>query len=432
MRVRACVRVRASWGSFEYRLQLLHAGTFFYHSHIPLQYGDGLLGSLIVDPAEAVDPVRAMYTYDEERLVFLNEWFHADAAVLAATALAVPADVWRLNSPRSVLINGRGRCDCADAVPANHCNANAPLEVLSVTPGYRYRLRIIAAGTRVALSFHIEGHTLTVVQAQGEPVEPIEVEQLELAIGDRYDVLLDADRPPGNYWLASQIIGCTNCMPNSTINDTPSFGMRGLAVLHYDTAPPLGTANATLSSAPYEPTRAYQPVSFASPGTLEFNDARLVLAQPLSPPPPTMTWHLNATKIAPEVLWRINGYQYHHPQVPVLLDVMRGRSFPVESLVWTVPFGAVLDIVFYSFNNMDHPIHMHGYKFFFLGWGQGVPTDDALANLNTRNPMLLDTAHCPGRGWIAFRLVANRPGPWMLHCVRQGVSRYNLWLQLYD
>jgi hypothetical protein len=65
-------------------------------------------------------------------------------------------------------------------------------------------------------------------------VKPIVVETLDMAIGYRYDVLIEARQPIGNYWIAAQIIGCTSCeIPtsyrNSTNNLTPSFGMWGFA-----------------------------------------------------------------------------------------------------------------------------------------------------------------------------------------------------------
>jgi hypothetical protein len=133
-------------------------------------------------------------------------------------------------------------------------------------------------------------------------------------------------------------------------------------------------------------------------------------------PNATVSWFFNTTKISPEVTWRMNGHLFHHQQVPVLFDIYRGKRFSEDSLIWTVPLNAVLDIVLYSFNNMDHPIHMHGHKFFLLGSGLGFNHQSARANLI--DPPLLDTVNCPGNGWIHIRVQATVPGPWMLHCVR--------------
>jgi FtsP/CotA-like multicopper oxidase with cupredoxin domain len=405
--------------SFEYRLKLLNAGTFFYHSHIPLQYIDGLFGALIVDPVPigGLDPVQSMYFYDEERTIVLNEWFHTTGRELEAAAIHAPLTLWKIHSPRSVLINGRGRCDCSDASAFNGCNDAMELTVINVKPGHRYRLRIISAGTRVGLSLHIEKHNLLVVQAQGESIEPLYgMQQLEMQIGERYDVLLDSNQLPDNYWIMSQIIGCTGCTDNSTVNDTPSYGLRAFAVLHYEGAPEPASLLAQ-SRTPFD-IRPFNAVPLDSAATLRYNDARLKLLVPNPPPESTNRWVLNTTRGATESIWYINGLQFQHATVPVLLDVMRGTEFAHESLIWTVRFGEVLDIVLYSANNLDHPMHLHGNKFFVLGWGNGYPTQQVLqSSLNTHNPMIADTAHCPGRGWLAIRMIADRPGPWMYHCV---------------
>lgn len=116
----------------------------------------------------------------------------------------------------------------------HECESNNPLEVINVQPGKRYRLRILSIGMRVALSFGIQNHTLTVVNMQGEDVKPIDVKTLEIPIAYRYDVILHADQPVDNYWIYSQIVDCTLC--NHT-NITPNVGLTGLAILRYSGAP---------------------------------------------------------------------------------------------------------------------------------------------------------------------------------------------------
>ena len=53
---------------------------------------------------------------------------------------------------------------------------NTPLEVFTMTPGKRYRFRLINSfGTVCPAQFSVEGHVLTVIATDGEPVQPVNV-----------------------------------------------------------------------------------------------------------------------------------------------------------------------------------------------------------------------------------------------------------------
>jgi FtsP/CotA-like multicopper oxidase with cupredoxin domain len=71
-------------GSFVYEFDANVPGTYFYHSHVGLQLDRGLLGALVIDPAE---PERLA---DREFLLFLDDWLptspdDAMAAMMVAT-----------------------------------------------------------------------------------------------------------------------------------------------------------------------------------------------------------------------------------------------------------------------------------------------------------------------------------------------------------
>lgn len=63
--------------SFIYQFELKQTGTFWYHSHISAQYGDGLLGPLIIDyPYDTLDPIKQTFQYSSEHIFILQDWFH--------------------------------------------------------------------------------------------------------------------------------------------------------------------------------------------------------------------------------------------------------------------------------------------------------------------------------------------------------------------
>jgi laccase len=65
----------------------------------------------------------------------------------------------------------------------------------------------------------------------------------------------------------------------------------------------------------------------------------------------------------------------------------------------------------------SHPMHLHGFNFYVLGYGFGNydPILDA-RNLNLANPQMRNTVGVPPGGWIVIRFIANNPGTWMFHC----------------
>jgi laccase len=88
-------------------------------------------------------------------------------------------------------------------------------------------------------------------------------------------------------------------------------------------------------------------------------------------------------------------------------------------LIFTAELGDVVDVIFNTQHNQDHPLHLHGFKYFYLGGGPGIynPATDA-SKLNLINPPLLDSVNSPGMSWTYLRIVADNPGAWLFHCVR--------------
>lgn len=56
---------------------------------------------------------------------------------------------------------------------------------LTVTPGKRYRLRVINLSSLLMLTFAVEGHNLTIVAADGVPTTPLPVTSVDVNSGQR-------------------------------------------------------------------------------------------------------------------------------------------------------------------------------------------------------------------------------------------------------
>lgn len=71
-----------------------------------------------------------------------------------------------------MLINGRGQF----RDPNTGFMTNTPLEIFTITPGRRYRFRLINAFASVCpAQVTIEGHGMTIIATDGEPVHPVQV-----------------------------------------------------------------------------------------------------------------------------------------------------------------------------------------------------------------------------------------------------------------
>lgn len=86
----------------------------------------------------------------------------------------------------------------------------------------------------------------------------------------------------------------------------------------------------------------------------------------------------------------------------------RGREVKVLN------YNETVEVVYQGtslFGGEAHPMHIHGYSFFVVGWGLGnfnATTDPLTYNL--MNPPLKNTIGVPRNGWVAIRFSAHNPG----------------------
>ncbi|XP_070854921.1 uncharacterized protein [Drosophila suzukii] len=146
-----------------------NAGTHFWHAHTGLQKLDGLYGSVVVRQPPSRDPNSHLYDFDlTTHIMLISDWLHEDAAERYPGRLAVNTG----QDPESMLINGKGQF----RDPNTGFMTNTPLEIFTITPGRRYRFRMINAFASVCpAQVTIEGHGMTVIATDGEPVHPVDV-----------------------------------------------------------------------------------------------------------------------------------------------------------------------------------------------------------------------------------------------------------------
>ena len=229
----------APGATMNYKFQATQYGSNWYHSHFTLQYGDGLLGPLIINGPATAD-------YDEDLgLLFLSG--HTPACELWDTA--------KLGAPPTLetgLVNGTNTWDCSGSDDAACIGGGKKFETV-FEAGKRYRIRVINTAIEAHFQFSIDGHNLSVIGNDLVPIVPYETESLLVSIGQRYDVIIEANAISGDYWLRGGWV--TACAAN--LNPTNISG-----IVRYDntnTADPVSTGITVGSNCGGEPLASLVP-----------------------------------------------------------------------------------------------------------------------------------------------------------------------------
>jgi CopA family copper-resistance protein len=196
--------------TFVYEFALPQNGTYWYHSHSGLQEQMGHYGPIIIDPACA-DPIQS----DREYVLVLSDWaFEHPHKVMAKlkknnevynfqqrTAVDFVKDAGRMGLGSAIADRamwGQMRMtptDIADVTGAVYTylingHATADNWTAIFNTGERVRLRIINASAMTIFNFRIPGLPMTVVQTDGQNVQPVETDEFQIGVAETYDVIV--------------------------------------------------------------------------------------------------------------------------------------------------------------------------------------------------------------------------------------------------
>lgn len=189
--------------TFTYQFPIRQSGTYWYHSHSGFQEQLGVFGALVIEPQEP-EP----HTWDVEHVILLSDWtFENPMRILAR--LKKSSGYYNFQKQTiaqdglAAIAKNRVRwgamrmdpTDIADVTGATYTylmNGKGPESNWTglFKPGQTLRLRIVNAGAASYFDFRIPGLPMTVVQADGQNVEPVTVDEIRVAIAETYDVLV--------------------------------------------------------------------------------------------------------------------------------------------------------------------------------------------------------------------------------------------------
>lgn len=372
-----------------YQFKATEYGTTWYHSHFSGQYGDGVIGPLVID-----GPATANYDIDLAPLM-LQDWYYITAYQAGARAFN-GGNGGPPPTGDNILINGKNK----------NAQGGGAYTRVSLTPGKKHRLRFINSAIDATFRVSLDGHSFQVISHDFVPVVPYTTNYLQVGIGQRYDVIVTANQTPGNYWLRVDPDG--QCQTANNGLGRAIFTYAGVTVADPTTAafanPPTGCSNNPIStpktainvpSAPFAAQAQTLPVGF---GPVNSNGQNLVL------------WTVNGTAMLID------------PGRPTLKYVAENNNnFPsTYNVVQVAPTAAWTYWVIQQAPGappIAHPIHLHGHDSFILGTGAGTfSVSQHLSQLRFTNPPRRDVAFLPGGGWLVIAYPTDNPGAWLMHC----------------
>ena len=416
--------------TFVYEFPIRPAGTFWYHSHSGLQELVGHYAPLIFDPA-GPDPV----AYDREHVLVLSDYSFLHPHTLLKKLKQEPGYFNRQKQTVAGFLAGRDQ-PLKDRVEWAAMRMD-PTDILDVTgstyrylvnghgprdnwtglfrPGERVRLRLINAGAMTLFNLRIPGARMTVVQADGENVRPVVVDELQIANAETYDAVVTLPEDRAYALVAEAADGSGHARatlaprPGMTAEVPPprprrvltmrDMGMDMSGHAGHDMGPMSmrDPANAPqvkltpsvqmISPMPADRT-GDRPTGLEDvPGkVLTYRDLVALTPNP-NAAPPTRHLEVHLTGNMERFMWSFDGVKYSEGAEPI--------PFRLNERV---------RVTLVNDTMMNHPIHLHGH-FVELVTGAEAAHQPRKHTVNVM----------PGAK-LTLDLTADAPGDWAFHC----------------
>ncbi|WP_068071358.1 copper resistance system multicopper oxidase [Novosphingobium lentum] len=441
--------------SFTYEFPIEQSGTYWYHSHSGLQEAMGHYGPIVIDPKDA-DPIG----YDREHVVMFSDHSFVHPHMLFSKLKQESGYYNQQKQTLAGLLAGKDQSH-ADRLAWARMRMD-PTDILDVTgsvytyvvngygpndnwtalfkPGERVRLRLINAAAMTIFNVRIPGLQMTVVAADGLPVRPVAVDELQMSIAETYDVIVTPAEDRA-YTIVGEAIdrsglaratlapreGMVAAVP--ALRERPLLTMKDMGMGAMD-APATGTDHAGHDMAGMDMSAAYASTDHGASGhsmNMNMRDGANAPQVVLGP---------GVQTIAPMPVDRTGepgvGLENTGHKVLVYRDLValernpdvRGASREIElhltgnmeRYMWSIDgqtlsesktpiplrTGERVRMTLINDTMMNHPIHLHGH-FFELVTGHG-----------DHSPRK-HTVNVPPGGKVSFD-VTGTYGDWAFHC----------------
>ena len=412
--------------TFTYEFPIRQSGTYWWHSHSGLQEQAGHYGPIIIESAEP-DP-----RYDRDYVVLLSEFtplhpheimrklkvgeHYFQRQMQTATEGDMPGEMRRMWG--QMRMNPRDISDVTGTAYTFLINGHGPQDDLQLTfaPGERVRLRVINGSAMTFFNVRIPGVPMTVIAADGQDVDAVQVDEFQIGVAETYDVIVTP--PDGSHAIVAE------AMDRSGMGISSLTSHQG----HIATAPPL---------------REIPTLTMADMGMMDHSGMNGMQGmdhsmRDKSLVPDDVEVGPGVDMIAPMPMDRMDfpglGLDGVGHRVLRYTDLKARRMNPhrsidremeihltgnMERYMWSFDgkkFTAVTDdpirfgydervrVKLVNQTMMAHPIHLHGHFFELVNGADHM-----------HQPLKHTVIVQPG-GTATFDLTANEPGDWAFHC----------------
>ncbi|MDO9103923.1 MAG: copper resistance system multicopper oxidase [Methylovulum sp.] len=406
--------------TFTYQFKVRQSGTYWYHSHSGMQEQTGVYGAIIIDPVN--EPVFAERDY----VVQLSDWTDEDPMQVFGK-LKKQSDYYNFNQQTAVDfildVADMGLLDAIDKRQMWNQMRMAMTDLSDISAytytyllnglnpaanwtglfkaGERVRLRFINSAAQSFFDVRIPGLKMTVIHADGQPIEHVIVDEFRIGLAETYDVIVT---PAADvYTLFAQSMDRTGYACGTL---AVSAGMR--ASIPKPDPPELLTMTDMMGSMQHSvPVRHAKTEYGASvdmrvdtprnnlddPGLGLRNNGRRVLTYAdlhsiggiLDSRAPDREIELHLTGNMERYSWSLDGLEF-------------GESTPIH-----FRYRECLRIIFVNDTMMAHPMHLHGM------WSD-LESPDGQVQVR-KHVIVVQPAQR-----VSFRVNADAPGRWPWHC----------------
>ena len=407
--------------TFTYRFKVAQTGTYWYHSHSGMQEQTGMYGAIVIEAAEG-ETIRA----DRDYVIQLSDWTDEDP-MRVMHKLKMQSDYYNFNKPTAVdFLRDAARNGLSAAVDDRkmwqqmRMNPTDLADISAYTytylmngstpagnwtglfrPGEKVRLRFINSSAMTFFDVRIPGLKMTVVQADGQDVEPVTVDEIRIGVAETYDVIVTPREEA--YTIFAQSMDRTGYARGTL---APRAGMTA-AVPAPDKPEPLDMSDmmgdmseavrvrhARTEYGPSTDMRVDTPrINLDDPGVGLRDNGRRVLTYadlhtiggPIDPRGPEREIELHLTGNMERYTWSIDGVAF-------------GQSTPVH-----FRYGERLRVILHNDTMMTHPMHLHGM------WSE-------LESSDGRFQARKHTINVQPAQRVSFLVSADALGRWAWHC----------------
>ena len=194
--------------TFTYNFPIVQSGTYWFHSHSGFQEPDGAYGAIVIEPKD-----REPFRYDREYVVQLTDKHPHSGNRIMRNLKMMPDYYNRLQRTvrdffadiskkgLGATLSERGDWGDMRMMPTDIedvqgftplINGKGPKQNWTgiFKPGERVRLRFINSSAMTYFDIRIPGLKMTVVNADGNNVRPVTVDEFRIAVAETYDVIV--------------------------------------------------------------------------------------------------------------------------------------------------------------------------------------------------------------------------------------------------